>query len=373
MHASSAISLPPAQPTHRQIGHVSIKVRLFISLGLLGAMLTAIAATGWIALAVSNAGLQTVYDDRVVPLRDLKVISDMYAVNIVDTAHKARNGNLPWDAAVKSVDEARMTIARRWKGYTETYLVEQEKKLVREAQPLMEKADAAVTELLGVLRRKDQAALDAFVKERLYAVIDPVSTNIGNLVDLQIDVAQQEYERASVSFGRSRWLMTALVSLGFGVVLFAVATTVRRVTRPLAGMTEAMSAVAGGNTKINVPALGQRDEIGALAQALQVFKENKIVADRLAAEQQVEQQRKEQRQRTIEGHIKSFDEKVSSALGTLASASTGTAHDIGVDVGHRRGNIAAVDGCRGGFGGSIDQRADGCGRLGGIVVFDHGN
>ena len=40
----------------------------------------------------ANHGLNTVYQDRVVPLKQIKLVSDAYAINIVDTAHKVRDG-----------------------------------------------------------------------------------------------------------------------------------------------------------------------------------------------------------------------------------------------------------------------------------------
>ena len=54
----------------------------------------------------SNKGLETVYKDRVVCLQQLKVISDMYAVNIVDTTHKLREGTVGWSDGRRNLDEA---------------------------------------------------------------------------------------------------------------------------------------------------------------------------------------------------------------------------------------------------------------------------
>ena len=39
-------------------------------------------------LKTAGMGLETVYKDRVEPLKQLKMISDIYGINIVDTAHK---------------------------------------------------------------------------------------------------------------------------------------------------------------------------------------------------------------------------------------------------------------------------------------------
>lgn len=50
--------------------------------------------------------LETVYKDRVVPMRDLKKIADLYAVNIVDTSHKVRAGTLEATQGLANVEAA---------------------------------------------------------------------------------------------------------------------------------------------------------------------------------------------------------------------------------------------------------------------------
>jgi methyl-accepting chemotaxis protein len=52
--------------------------------------------------------------------------------------------------------------------------------------------------------------------------------------------------------------------------------TARSVLRPLSQMTDAMERLAGGDTEAEVPSLGRRDEVGAMAKAVQVFKENAL-------------------------------------------------------------------------------------------------
>ncbi len=94
------------------------------------------------------------------------------------------------------------------------------------------------------------------------------------------------------------------------------------IAKPIVAMTGAMARLAGGDKTITVPALGRTDEIGQMADAVEVFKQNAIEMDRLAEEQRQEQERKEARQQAVEGYIKSFDESVSGLLGILASAAT---------------------------------------------------
>ncbi|HWA45806.1 MAG TPA: methyl-accepting chemotaxis protein [Hypericibacter adhaerens] len=118
-------------------------------------------------------------------------------------------------------------------------------------------------------------------------------------------------------------MLSIILSLG-GIALGLVIAWLigSGIAKPVVAMTAAMGKLAGGDKTIIVPALGRKDEIGSMADAVEVFKQNAIEMDRLAEEQRKEQARKEERQKAIEGYIKSFDESVSGLLGILASAAT---------------------------------------------------
>ena len=59
----------------------------------------------------------------------------------------------------------------------------------------------------------------------------------------------------------------------------------RGVARPITQITDAMNALAGGRHQIDLPEIRRRDEIGAMAATLQVFRSNAQEKERLAAEQ----------------------------------------------------------------------------------------
>jgi len=114
-------------------------------------------------------------------------------------------------------------------------------------------------------------------------------------------------------------LAAACALIGFTAVLGFI--IVRSITQPIAGMTGAMSRLASGEAAVEIPGTGRHDEIGAMASAVQVFKDNMLRAESLAAEQRNEQDRKEKRQQAIESLIAAFDASVGAALGKLGSSS----------------------------------------------------
>jgi HAMP domain-containing protein len=97
----------------------------------------------------------------------------------------------------------------------------------------------------------------------------------------------------------------------------------RGIVRPLSRMTGAMQRLAAGDTTVDVPARDNTDEIGDMARAVEVFKQNAIAADGLAATQAAEQAAKEQRVARIDALVSSFEAKVGRMVGVLAGASSG--------------------------------------------------
>ncbi|WP_238243482.1 MCP four helix bundle domain-containing protein, partial [Methylobacterium iners] len=300
----------------------SIQARLFAAIGGLFAGIVLTAAVGGYASRTSNAGMETIYADRVVPLRDLKVVADMYAVNIVDASHKVRNGNLTWPEGRQAVEEAGSRIKAKWAAYAGTYMDEHEKRRAIEAQAAMSLADKAMTDLLGILQRNDRPALDAFVKDSLYQSIDPVSEAISKLVDLQIEVAEVVHGRSGAAYDLARKIGVGTLIIALAALVFALSTTLNGVVRPLAAITGVMRRIAGGDLELPVPGLGRPDEIGAMAASVEVFR-NGLVAkresDRVLAS---ENEAKMRRAQALDALTKSFEHNVSALTQGLAGAST---------------------------------------------------
>ena len=95
------------------------------------------------------------------------------------------------------------------------------------------------------------------------------------------------------------------------------------ITRPLAAMTQAMLKVANGDTTVEVPALGQRDEVGKLAGALETFKANAIETDRLRVEQERAKAREQERQKDLMRELADrFEASVGGIVDMVSAAAT---------------------------------------------------
>lgn len=88
---------------------------------------------------------------------------------------------------------------------------------------------------------------------------------------------------------------------------------------PITQMTGAMGRLAQGDKETEIPGTERGDEVGEMAAAVQVFKDNMIKTDQLAAEQAKEQESRERRARTVDELTKGFDSKVSGILGNVST------------------------------------------------------
>jgi methyl-accepting chemotaxis protein len=235
--------------------------------------------------------LRTVYEDRVVPLKQLKTIADMYAVNIVDTAHQARDGIQTFDQALKSVETARTTIATQWKAYTGTALVDAERQIVDRARGRMASADVSVDTLTGLLKAGDKAAVAAFAATELYPAIDPISKEVNALVKVQLEFAEQEYVAGQAKERLSAWVIAGLFGLAMAIGGSAAVMVTKRLLGTLGGEPEEAvalaRAIAAGDlsTRIEVRA-GDTESLAAALAAMHASL-HKVVSEVRAGVDQV--------------------------------------------------------------------------------------
>lgn len=159
---------------------------------------------------------------------------------------------------------------------------------------------------------QEKPKLDALKKG-----LSRIRANLNGLVtDINAIQAENRQSRDALAInsleesGNVTFIALALISL----VLIAGAAFIAifNLARPLSRLGDAMDQLAGGDNDIEVPALGRRDEVGAMAAAVQIFKDSAI--DKIRLEEETEKQRREaiaqeERQRAKEEEQMRLDQK----------------------------------------------------------------
>ncbi|MGJ4944944.1 HAMP domain-containing methyl-accepting chemotaxis protein [Bradyrhizobium sp. HKCCYLS1011] len=126
---------------------------------------------------------------------------------------------------------------------------------------------------------------------------------------------------SAIASTTSLQMKVGAVAILFGcLVAFLIA---RGIVGPLASMTTAMGSLASGDVAVEIPGSGHRDEIGAMAKAIQVFKNNMVETERLRAEQKdAEARQAAQRKADMVALAQQFEQAVGDIVGAVSSASS---------------------------------------------------
>src|SRR3989338_8685390 len=264
--AISPIQLP-AHHGRSVMKNWKIRTHLFLLSGCLLFGLLCVGGLCLYGLQATVKGLQTVYLDRVVPLRDLKLIADLYAVNIVDATHKARSGELDENTVQQLIEQAQVRIEETWQAYLATELI----------NPLMQQARQPLNELQSLLNRGDKVGVEAFASRRLYPLIDPLSEKFAELIDVQLLEAKHQYQLGEAAYASNLNLSISVLLIALLVGLAQVFYFIRLMSRQLGaepGELEEISAhIAegrlGGKTLGNQVMTGVMKSVQSMRRGLQ--------------------------------------------------------------------------------------------------------
>jgi methyl-accepting chemotaxis protein len=142
--------------------------------------------------------------------------------------------------------------------------------------------------------------------------------------DKIIKLAEQRASVASAALSASQARTKQfIIWVGFAAVLIGLAFSWwigRSITRPLSGLAQAMSKLASGDTSAVIPATQVKDELGAMARTVLVFRDTMIERERLAAGQAAASREREKRGETIAAIIGRFESSVDKVLGKVREA-----------------------------------------------------
>jgi methyl-accepting chemotaxis protein len=134
-------------------------------------------------------------------------------------------------------------------------------------------------------------------------------------------VSRQEEAMTVSALSKQILIGSALGAIALGIGLAWVIGN--GISGPINNMTAAMKRLAGGDLSTDVPGVGRGDEIGSMAEAVQVFKDNAVEVRRLEAEQrETEERAAERRKAEMQKLANEFESSVGVIVQGVAGAST---------------------------------------------------
>jgi methyl-accepting chemotaxis protein len=173
---------------------------------------------------------------------------------------------------------------------------------------------------LGVQKSNAKAtALSAGEAQTLHS---DAAVRVGEIASANVEFMRGETERSQREYGKAWWLVVAVTATGLlAAALASWLVVTRGVTKPLGAITGVLGKLAEGDKTVDVPGVGRGDEIGEMARAVVVLKDNAIEADRIAALRADEQAARERRGQHREDLSRRFEAKIAGVAETVFDAS----------------------------------------------------
>jgi methyl-accepting chemotaxis protein len=136
--------------------------------------------------------------------------------------------------------------------------------------------------------------------------------------------ADKRAEAAAAALAESQThTRNVIIGVGAAAVLIGLVFSWwigRSITRPLNGLTAAMTRLATGDTSARIPATEAKDELGAMARTVIVFRDTMIERERLAASETATHRERESRAEAIAATITRFEASAEQALNKVREA-----------------------------------------------------
>ena len=265
------------------LNNMRVAMRLAILAGTLIVLMLIIGLMGISGMRDANLGMKTVYNDRVVPMQQLKDVVDSYALTLVETPQKSTKGLLGLLKAQRLTADTHEHATALWKAFLATELVDEEVALIKQAAPLLQKADAKIADLQNWYSNRDELAIANFTQNDMYPIFDPLNEVFSQLNKLQVTVAKQEYEHSIQRYEKARLINIAMILLSLVLAGVLGLLITRSLLKQLGGepnyTAQIIAQVANGDLAIRAQ-LGKNDQSSILFAINQmIVKLSSIISD----------------------------------------------------------------------------------------------
>ncbi|EQA45384.1 signal transduction four helix bundle sensory module [Leptospira broomii serovar Hurstbridge str. 5399] len=214
--------------------HLGLKIKLTLLFSSLLLPIIVILTLSLINSSSRIRDIETIHNDRLVPLKQLKTISDHYAISIVDCVHKVRSGTVSYEKGIDNLDLAKKEITEEWNSYLATNLVPEEVEIIKELKPLFSGANEATEEARNIFVSENKQALDEFADRKMYPKIDPVTEKIDMLIKVQLRITERIYAKAEREYEYS---LTVFLTISIATIAYIIISSITFSIRLVRGLT----------------------------------------------------------------------------------------------------------------------------------------
>ncbi|HVJ42271.1 MAG TPA: methyl-accepting chemotaxis protein [Dongiaceae bacterium] len=187
----------------------------------------------------------------------------------------------------------------------------------------LDKLDEPMKQVIALASANQNAqAVDLYhkdVRDTLTAIVAKVAKFVEDTSAATDKVVAETDSMAA----RTIYLSIAVGVVGVAIgVIVALLVSKTGIVAPIGAVNGAMQELSNGQLETHIPGTERRDEVGAMAKTLQVFRDKLADGERMRTAQQAEQERQLKRAQTVEAAVARFENTIASVVSTVSSSAT---------------------------------------------------
>lgn len=270
-------------------GNVKIGAKLYLLLGFLSVILVAIGMIGLSGMKTTNASLETVYANQLLPAVLLTQMDSRLHENMQELLlARLHDPKLPDSKAheadhpvTKHTDKVAANIAendRLWEQYLATYLTPEEKKLSERFTAQRQKyTNEGQLPALALFKERKFDEASPLVTQKLAPLYQDAQQSLRDLIQLQAGIAKETKAEADAAYARTRNLAIGGTAAGILLAMILGWWLIRGITGSVGG---AASSISTSATEI-AATIGQHERTAS--QQATASTETSATIDELAA------------------------------------------------------------------------------------------
>lgn len=289
----------------------------------LALMIILVGGVGFYVSSQVTESLRTVYEDRTICAGQLAEISRLLQGTMYDLQRLTSAEKKDTDL-VKESEDYLTQIDKTWADYASTYLTPEEKSLADLFDSQRKKLlETTIKPALAVAKANNSAELEKIVEagDKPY---DESLTTLTKLVDLQMNVAKDEYEKSKIHHKVGTWLSIGVILLGLIVSVLSSKYLRRILDSKFSYLDERLNSIAGGNYKTDI-AVGN-DEFQNILVTVKALQAK--LAYGVLEKKELEREKKEN-QEALANRFESEVGGVVNGMSTAATELQSTAESMG--------------------------------------------
>ncbi len=263
--------------TGQWLQYHSVRVRLYSVFALLFLLVIGLGAVGFIRLGDVNRASEVIRNHWLADTRLLgdlnNYMSDYRAAEATRLLSSTAADTAASDKEIETLHDA---VATAQRGYEEISHDPSETQLYRQFSSQWSVYQSVAANVLASARSGELAHAVLLFNTNSRRTFDLSSDTLSRLTEQTMSEARRDSDRAATTYRHARtMIVTSMIlaaSLFFGILVHIA----RFVMAPLLRLVDCMHELANHNTAIAVPNTLRNDEIGQMARAVEVFRENAI-------------------------------------------------------------------------------------------------